>query len=592
MRSEWVLRLGWTLLHFLWQGAAIATVYATARRVFASRGPNTRYLLACAALAVMIAAPAVTWLRLAPAAGVPDPVYRIQSSPAPASPRTGAVLADVGPEMVAARVVEVLPWIVMAWMAGATAFGIRLAFGCALARTMRSRQARLAPPEWQRALDRLRARVGVSRPVQLIVSGLVDAPAVVGWWKPVVLVPVGALVGLSAEAVEAVLAHELAHIRRHDYLLGVAQRAAEALLFYHPAVWWVSGQIRAERELCCDDIALACGADAFTYARALAQLEAGRRPALGFAMSALGGSLARRIARLLGRPHVQETSAAPGVLTLLALLVAVGYGMYAQSDARPAFQAASIKRDVGLPGLMMVRPEPGGTLRAQNAPLILLIQNAYQVQAFQVIGGPSWINTDGYDVEAKPEGPADREHVWKMLQTLLADRFQLTLHRETRDVAGYALTAVNAAKLPAAKADGCVPAAPDALPPPPRQGSPGPCGRLWIQMSPNGLNVTGGRIQMPELVRILGVMTGKPVLDRTETGREFDVKLTFTPDEVTMGLPGAGGPHDSGGMRLPSDPEKPNLLAALQEQLGLKLSAAKVPVEVLVIDRVERPTAN
>jgi uncharacterized protein (TIGR03435 family) len=591
MRSEWVLRLGWTLVHFLWQGAAIAGVYAVARRAFASRSANARYLLACMALTVMIAAPAITWLSLAPAADLPDPVYRIQSTPPAASPRA-AVLADVDPGIVSSRVVNVLPWVVMVWMAGATAFGIRLAFGCALARNMRSRQARPAPPEWQHALDCLRARVGVSRPVQLIVSGLVDAPAVVGWWKPVVLAPVGALAGLSPEGVEAVLAHELAHIRRNDYLVGVAQRAAEALLFYHPAVWWVSGQIRAERELCCDDIALACGADAFTYARALAQLEAGRRPALGFAMSASGGSLARRIARLLGRTRPQETSAAPGVLTLVALLVAVGYGMYAQSDARPAFQAASIKREVGSAGLMMVQPEPGGVLRAKNAPLILLIQNAYRVQAFQVMGGPSWINTEGYNIEAKPDAPADRERVWKMLQTLLADRFQLALHRETRDVPGYALTAVNAAKLPAPKADGCVPVAPDVPIPPPRPGSPGPCGRLWIQMSPNGLNVTGGRIGMPELVRILGVVTGKPVLDRTEMGSEFDVKLSFTPDEVAMGLPGAGGPHDSGGARLPTDPEKPNLLAALQEQLGLKLSGAKVPVEVLVIDHVERPTAN
>jgi uncharacterized protein (TIGR03435 family) len=591
MRSEWVFRLGWTLLHFLWQGAAIATLYAAARRVFASRDANSRYLLACAALALMIAAPAVTWLRLAPAGVLPDPVYRIQATPPSATPRTPTVLADFGPGIVSARMVDALPWLVVVWMAGVTALGIRLAFGCILARNMRSREARLAPPEWQRALDRLRARVGVSRPVQLIVSGLVDAPAVVGWWKPIVLAPVGALAGLSVDGVEAVLAHELAHIRRHDYLVGIAQRAAEALLFYHPAVWWVSGHIRAERELCCDDIALACGADAFTYARALAQLEAGRRPALGFAMSATGGSLAGRIARLLGRPRVKETSAAPGVLTLLALLVAVGYGMFAQSEARPAFQAASIKRDLGSPGLMMVRPEAGGTLRAQNAPLILLIQNAYRVQAFQVIGGPSWINTEGYNIEAKPEKPADPEHVWKMLQSLLADRFQLTLHRETRDVAGYALTAVNAAKLPAPKADGCVPGA-SAVLPPPRPGSPSPCGRLVIQMSPNGLNVTGGRIAMPELVRILGVITGRPVLDRTEVGGEFDVKLTFTPDEVAMGLPGAGGPHDSGGPRLPTDSEKPNILVALQEQLGLKLSSAKVPVEVVVIDRVERPKPN
>jgi uncharacterized protein (TIGR03435 family) len=590
MRSEWVFRLGWTLLHFLWQGAAIATLYAATRRVFASRDANSRYLLACAALALMIAAPAVTWLRLAPAGELPDPVYRIQATPQSAAPSTPTVLADFGPGIVSARIVDALPWLVVVWMAGVTALGIRLAFGCILARNMRSRQARLAPAEWQRALDRLRARVGVSRPVQLIVSGLVDAPAVVGWWKPIVLAPVGALAGLSTDAIEAVLAHELAHIRRHDYLVGIAQRAAEALLFYHPAVWWVSGHIRAERELCCDDIALACGADAFTYARALAQLEAGRRPALGFAMSATGGSLAGRIARLLGRTRPQETSAAPGVLTLLALLVAVGYGMYAQSDARPAFQAASIKRNTTGGNGMGVRPLPGGGLHGENAAVTLLIQNAYRLQPFQIVGGPAWINTERYNIDAKPEHAVDREETWRMLQTLLADRFQLAVHRETRDLPGYILTTSKVgAKLPDSRGV-CAAEEPAALLPPP--GSPSPCGRIVVQLSPDGLKLSGVKVRMPELVRILGMVTGKPVLDRTEVAAEFDVSLSFTPDATTSGLPGAGGPRDSGGPQLATDPEKPNILAALQEQLGLKLSAGKTPVDVLVIDRVERPTSN
>jgi len=478
----------------------------------------------------------------------------------------------------------------MIWMAGATAFGIRLAFGCVLARKLRSRHARLAPPEWQRTLDRLRTRVGVSRPVQLIVSGLVDTPAVVGWWKPIVLAPVGALAGLSTEGVEAVLAHELAHIRRHDYLVGVAQRAAEALLFYHPAVWWISGQIRAERELCCDDIALASGADAFTYARALAQLEGERRAVPGFAMSASGGSLARRIARLLGRTLPRETSVAPGVLTLAALLVAGGYGVYAQSQSRPAFQAASIKRNTTGGNGMGVRPLPGGGLHAENSTVTLLIQNAYRLQPFQIIGGPAWINTERYNVEAKPERAVDREETWKMLQTLLADRFQLAVHRETRELPGYLLTMSKAgAKLPEPTSV-CAAEEPTGLLPLP--GSPTPCGRIVVQLSPSGLKFSGSKVRMPELVRILGMVTGKPVLDRTEFDGEFDVSLSFTPDATTSGLPGAGGPRDSGGPQLATDPEKPNILAALQEQLGLKLAAGKTPVDVLVIDRVERPTAN
>jgi len=106
--------------------------------------------------------------------------------------------------------------------------------------------------------------------VRLLISALVQVPTVIGWLRPVVLVPVGALSGLPAEYLEALLLHELAHVRRHDYLVNILQSVAEALLFYHPAVWWVSGHIRAERELCCDDVAVAVSGDALTYARALA----------------------------------------------------------------------------------------------------------------------------------------------------------------------------------------------------------------------------------------------------------------------------------------------------------------------------------
>ena len=135
---------------------------------------------------------------------------------------------------------------------------------------------RRAPPEWQQALSKLAAKIRLSRPVPLLVSALVQVPTVVGWLRPVVLVPVGALGGLPAEYLEALLLHELAHIRRQDYLVNMLQSVAEALLFYHPAVWWVSGHIRAERELCCDDVAVSVFGNALTYASALAHLESCR----------------------------------------------------------------------------------------------------------------------------------------------------------------------------------------------------------------------------------------------------------------------------------------------------------------------------
>ena len=228
-----------------------------------------------------------------------------------------------------------------------------------------------------------------------------------------------------------------------------------------------------------------------------------------------------------------------------------------------------------------------------NAPLMMLIQNAYAVQASQVVGGPAWINSEGYDIEAKPEGNTDRPQMWLMLQSLLSDRFKLALHRETREFPVYALTMTKGGlKPPPPNAGSCVTIDPSA---PPRPGAPlgFPCGRVGVMGSPSGLlQMQGGKVPMPELVRVLAMVMGRPVVDRTGVTGEFDVHLEFSPDETTMGLPGAGGPGDPGGPPLATDPGRPNIFAALQEQLGLKLSSAKGPVEVLVIDHVERPTAN
>jgi uncharacterized protein (TIGR03435 family) len=275
------------------------------------------------------------------------------------------------------------------------------------------------------------------------------------------------------------------------------------------------------------------------------------------------------------------------------LLVIAAYGVFGQQAARPEFQVASVKPNTATVHRgMMVLPQPGGRFTAENAPLLLIMQNAYAVQAFQIVGGPSWINSERYDIEAKPEGEVDRKQMWLMLQTLLADRFKLALHRETRELPLYTLSVTRSPKLIPPKDGGCVALASDAPPPPPGPGQAGPCGRVVIAMSPAGLKMEGSKVPMSELVRVLAVVMGRPVLDKTEFTAEFEVHLEFTPDESTMGLPGARGPRDPGGPAIATDPDRPTVFAALQEQLGLKLSPAKGPVEVLVIDHVERPTAN
>jgi len=609
LSQPWVERLGMTLLHFLWQGLIIAILYAAARRILArTSSSQTRYLLACGALAAMMAAPLITWELLAPPDQAPEAGYRIPTTP-PVASTTGTVTITTLPDSVRATVSSVQPerflfWVVVIWFAGAMVFWVRLAGGWVVSARMRSTLVRRAPPEWQETLRNLGAQIDLSRPVRLLVSALVQCPTVVGWVRPVVLVPVGALSGLPAAHVEALLLHELAHIRRHDYLINILQSVAESLLFYHPAVWWVSGHIRAERELCCDDLAVSISGDAFTYARALAQLESYRPAHFGAALAANGGSLANRIARLLGQSRpMAPISLGPGLLAIAILLAATTYGLFAQSNAHPAFEVASVKRN--RTGVDPSQPmgggyQPGGRLHMVDLPLRGLIQFAYAdhdsphwlpLPDSQVIGGPAWAKTDGYDIDAKPESKTDVKHMWLMLQTLLADRFHLALHRETRELPVYDLEPVKGGpKLPAAKDAGCVSFPPGT--PPHRVPGKVDCGYVSgpFRGSEAGLlHIQGRKVRVADLVRELTSILDRPVVDKSGSTGEFDLNLSFTPDETLVGFLGLLGPA---GSRPAADPNSPNIFAALEEQLGLKLVPTKGPVEVLVVDHAERPTEN
>jgi uncharacterized protein (TIGR03435 family) len=298
------------------------------------------------------------------------------------------------------------------------------------------------------------------------------------------------------------------------------------------------------------------------------------------AVAANGGSLAGRITRLLG-----ETRPAPprkrGTLLAAVLLAAATYGVYAQDAPRPSFQVASVKPNTDNPPNRMQRPLPGGRWSAKNATLAMMIVTAYNVQRYQLTVGPPWLESDGFDIEATagPDGKAPQ--LLLMLQSLLADRFKLAMHREMRELPVYHLVAAKGSFSPPPPDPGC--AQPDPTAPPARGGIP--CGNLRIGMSGS---VDGSKVPMQQLVATLAAIAGRPVIDQTGFAGNFDVHLKFAPDQSTQGLPGgalATPPPDP-------DPTKPTIFDALQEQLGLKLTSSKGPVEVLVIDHVEKPTAN
>jgi uncharacterized protein (TIGR03435 family) len=584
--------LGATLLHFLWQGALIAAVYAGARR--ASSRPESRYLLACAALAAMAISPPATWMALR--AGPVEALAAAHSFPAPhaapASPAFGSEL----PRIVSVGYNRIpsawLSWVAAAWMAGAAVFWLRLLGGWIIVQGLRRRRVWPAPRPWQQALDALRARLRVSRPVRLLVSGLVQAPAVVGLLRPVVLVPAGALAGLPAEQMEALLLHELAHIRRYDYLVNALQSMVEALLFYHPAVWWVSGHMRTERELCCDDAAVAATGDPQTYARALAELATAGQRHYQAALAATGGSVADRVARLLGEPLAASRTGSPAALTASVALAVIAVMTVMGQTARPQFEAASVK-PTGDRGGGRVRPMPGRIVA--SGPLSVLMQAAYGVQPFQIAGAPEWVKWDGYGIDARTSGKPDRAQMFLMLQSLLEERFRLRIHRESREMPVYALAPGRGGlKLPPPRDGICSEDAesqplpePGARMQPPGVGSrPAPrCGGLNVTLEPEGARMLGGKVPMSEFARVLSRVLDRTVRDQTGFSGVFDVKLDFQPDETTPVFP----PPPPG--TIPAETAAPSIFTAVQ-QLGLRLESAKGPVEVLVIDHVERPSAN
>ena len=375
LNQPWTERLGWTLLHFLWQGILVAALYALARALAGGRiSARGRYAIACASLLAMTVAPALTYWWL----GNSGQAARIGD------------LTDWGARQLAPGVAyspvtdpwqQAMPGIVMAWFAGAAACSLRLLMGFISAAALR--RSRHAPvlTEWQQTLDRLIERMHVSRSVRLLATDRVDSPSVIGWLRPVILAPVGVLCGLAPEQVEALLAHELAHVRRHDYLVNVLQGIAESLLFYHPAVWWISNQIRAEREHCCDDLAVAASGDVLVYARALAELESMRPAHFKAALSANDGSLLRRIRRLAD-PVAAHRPAGWGVAWSLGALLLLGIAGVAvtgaQGQSQPVVNLDTLWPDTVKQGDMKVEVRGLGRLTSDHTAALKVAETQMQ----------------------------------------------------------------------------------------------------------------------------------------------------------------------------------------------------------------------
>jgi beta-lactamase regulating signal transducer with metallopeptidase domain len=338
--------LGWTLLHFVWQGAAAAALLASLDLVLRRAAPQVRYLLATVVLALMALTPVATFsvLRAAPPAGVAaDPALAGEETTSLRFSSLGPMAAQAAGSLEALalrkQVDAVLPLLVGLWGLGVLGLSLRSFGGWTLAQRMKRARRTAVPAAVEATFRRVIRAVGVSAAVRLYRSALVEVPTVIGWLRPVILLPASAATGLSAQQLELILAHELAHIRRHDYLVNLLQTVVETLLFYHPAVWWASHRMRVEREHCCDDLAVkACG-NALTYARALAELEERRTALPTLAMAASGGSLLARVTRLVEPPrHFSRASRGLALLlaaTALAIALCAGPLLFAGPPQAP-----------------------------------------------------------------------------------------------------------------------------------------------------------------------------------------------------------------------------------------------------------------
>ncbi len=335
--------LAWALVHFLWQGAALAGVAWVLMRLTSSA--SARYVIGVTTMAAMVIALGVTFVSLIPS-DVPATVALSTSSDAVVE-SAEPVVSEPPPATFATPapvdVPFVLPttWVLSVWAVGVCFLSVRVFGGWCLTRRIARHAGAPVGPEVQHLAKRISARLGIRRVVQVVESSRVAVPMMIGWLRPIVLMPPAALAGLSPVQLEAILAHEFAHIRRHDYLVNLLQTVVETTLFFHPAVWWLSREIRRERELCCDDLAVSV-CDRVTYATALSTLAHIRQPSL--ALAATDGALRDRVRRII-TPSSTESAKGGWMAMLPIALVVLLAAPAALSSEPPTITAPSVTID-------------------------------------------------------------------------------------------------------------------------------------------------------------------------------------------------------------------------------------------------------
>jgi bla regulator protein blaR1 len=456
--------------------------------------------------------------------------------------------------------------------------------------------------DWRRVRATVRAAspLPLHLPIPVMSTAARMEPGVFGIRRPVLLLPEGIAEQLTPAQLDSIVAHELCHVQRRDNLAAAVHMLVEALFWFHPPVWWIEARLVEERERACDEAVLQASRDPEVYADSILTVcKFCLESPLVCVSGVTGANLKQRIeAIMLQRETRSLTSAGKLLLAatgLAALAAPVFLGMMNASPARaqeasgkpPAFEVASVKLNQSGERRMGSRIEPGGRYMAQNVPLYWLIADAYRVpfQSSRLSGGPEWIRSERYDIEAKPEKgsiPAGatstvREaRIMEMLKALLAERFQLKMRRESKEIPVYVLAVgKNGPKLQKAAIE-----EKDCTDKPPDKGLP-----CHMFNGGQGRGLHGDAVTMADLVLFVENWSDRPMIDRTDLKELYNIQTDgWIPMQPRQGAPSAEDQDMA-------DPIRPTLFMVL-DRLGLKLEPQKAPVDRWIIEGVERPTGN
>jgi bla regulator protein blaR1 len=456
-----------------------------------------------------------------------------------------------------------------------------------------------------KALRRLERVGGIRQRIEIFLSRVSLEPGIFGIARPILVWPEGISARLDDAHVKAILAHEIGHVRRRDNLFASIHMLVEAIFWFHPLVWFLGTRLVEEREVACDEEVLELGSERQVYAESILKIcEFCVGSPLACVSGVTGADLKKRIVRIMTAGASRKMDFGKklflGTAGFLAFAVPVAFGL-AYAAPRVAsrgrhsqnasanlseykYEVASIKPTKSNPNSHH-SDTTDDELRAVNISLMRLIRQAYLLQFGpagddgRVVGGPSWVDSDGFDLDAKMDSatadavnklrPIERETaLQQMIQAVLKERFKLVVHGETKEFPVYVLTlAKNGPKLHEAKAGDTYENAYKK-----RDGSPAGAGFH----SDEARTVAAQGVSSGDLAQWLSRRVGRTVVDRTGLTGKYDFTLNWPSDDS----------ENTG------DPSLSPIFAAIQQQLGLKLESGKGPVEIIVIDHAERPSGN